>query len=148
MAGVARLTGRPNVNLYKQHTGGSTTSWKAGDLVKLDATAGDLLIATAGHIQGMALAGSPGDVTTDCPVDVFTSDDSSFCVKYGTTTAATLPGKNCDVTFTTGAITVVDGGGTGDFIIEKVDGRDTVGTSGGRVVGRFLETSLDAEKGL
>ncbi len=148
MSGVYRISGPPNVHRFKQISGGTTATFKTNDLVTVHATTGDLVIASAAHIGGIALQNAPGDVTTDVLVDVISADDSEFVMAYGSTTAVTNRGKNCDVTFTTQTISCVDGSGSGDFVIVDLDGRDAVGASGGRVIGRFLAGSLDLSKGL
>jgi hypothetical protein len=138
MAGVTRLTGTPNVREYTMQSASPAVA--VGDLVKLNE--GTLVIANAGYILGIMLDKDPSSTTTKVKVDTIVADDSTFGIKCGSTTAADSVGEEFAITFTTTALTAAEG--SGDLILTDNDGRDAVGTSGGRLIVRFKPGSLQA----
>jgi hypothetical protein len=106
--GCERLSGKPNVRLYKDTS--ATAAYKAGELVRLD-TSGTLVIATGSGasatngILGIAMADSPASTSVYTPVDVITSDGSTFIMKNSGTTTEEDNGNELTITFTTTAQT-------------------------------------------
>jgi len=118
---VRRVTGKPNINVYNQVSGGTSTAFYAGDLVKLDAN-GFLVIATTAAILGIAQIQSPGNTTTEVPVDVIFPDGSLFAARLGSgTCAVTDYGEICDFTFTVGAHTIATNGTNDSVCIRNLD---------------------------
>jgi hypothetical protein len=116
-----------------------TGLWVVGEMVNIDST-GRVVIAAAGAITGMALTAPSGTVDTTIRIDcVF--PDQVWAQKYGTTTANTLEGLKKDITFTTGSQAVASTANAADVVIQKVDSRDALGTSAGRVLVRFVPAS-------
>lgn len=118
---------------------GQSAAWVKGELVNIDST-GRVVIAAAGAITGMALTAPSGTADTIIRIDcVF--PDQVWAQKYGTTTANTLEGLKKDLTFTTGSQDVAATNSSADVVIQKVDSRDALGTSAGRVLVRFVPAS-------
>lgn len=141
---VERTSGNPFIRNYKQATGGSANEWYAGDLVKLEQTYGGLVIATTGHILGIALKTAPGNATDNIPVDILTGDNSEFTIKSNTTTALTMHGQANDITFTAGAHVATANTTSGvDCVTVGIDARQAVGTSGGKLIVTFLPGALE-----
>jgi len=128
-----RVTGSPNIKYYDEDNALSANDFQKGDLVKFN-TDGELVIATAGAILGIAQAAASGVDNTKVPVDVLMGDEFSIPWTAEATTE-TLLNDIADVTFTTGA-QVLTGGGTTDTVV--VDFDDPVGTSGGRVIVKVI----------
>ncbi len=144
MAGVERLTGSPNIREYTCTS--ATASFALNDLVKLDSS-GTLVIATTGNILGIAKTKDPASLTTKVLVDVIYPDNSRFALRYkAAETAVSLGGEAATLTFTTTAITA-DDGGTTDVVIQEVDTREAVGTSGGLLIVTFKPAVLQAVTG-
>ncbi len=142
-----RISGKPNVHLYK--TTSATLAFYKGDLVRLD-TSGTLVIATdtdatnAQGILGIANAPDPESTSVDVPVDVITSDGSTFVMKSTDTTAVAYNGCYHAITFTAGAHTVA--AGAGHFV--QLGLRDAAGATKARIVGTFAPSVLQAEIGV
>ncbi len=141
---VERLTGNPNFHEYVATS--VTPAWSKGDLVKLD-TNGTLIIATSTCNLGIAQADAPSDVTTKCLIDVLSPDESEFAIASNTTTAVTLKGQAGTITYDKGAH-YVTAGSAADCSIIDLDGRDTIGKSGGRVIVRFRAAALQGHEGI
>jgi len=131
-----RVKGTPNVHFYQEAAAGSANDFQVGDLVKFD-TSGELVIATASNILGIALKAATGTASTEIPVDVLMGDEFS-AVWTSEATTETLLNDIADFTFTTGA-QVLTGAGTTDCVV--VDFDDPVGTSGGRVIVKIIPAS-------
>lgn len=123
---------------------GSGASFKTGDLVIL--TSGKVQVATDDDdVFGVALKDSSGTVDTDTPVYVIHASDK-FLAEASATTAITNQGVAYALVMTTGSMAVNPGSTTtAAFYIDKLDPRDGATTgAGGRVIGRFIYTSLDS----
>jgi len=126
----------PQVVHIDENDGASANDWYDGDLVKTDA-GGEVCIATAGAMLGIARKTATGVDNTDIPVElldihsIYTSRVAS-----GTTTAETYIGDILDFTFTAGAHTLAIGGTTDVYCVglHPVDGA----LDGGRILYRFL----------
>ena len=145
MAGVKRISGSPNIR--GDYTMASATpSVAQGDLVKLDGS-GLVVIATAASILGIMRSADPSSTSTKVLIDVIVPDHSEFVIKYkASATAAALKTDYAGLTFTTTAITV-DDTASGDVVIQDLDPRDAVGTSGGRLICRFIPSALQSVTG-
>ena len=128
-----RVTGSPNIKFYDEDNALAADDFQIGDLVKLNAE-GELVIADAGNILGIAQKAATGVDNTKIPVDVLLGDEFS-AVWTSEATTETLLNDIADFTFTTGA-QVLTGGGTTDAVV--VDFDDPVGTSGGRVIVKII----------
>ena len=139
---VERITGEPQVVELPEH--GTPGSFKRGDLVKL-ASNGKVQIATAGVILGIAQRDYTGTENTLIPVDMIDSQ-SLFVARYtASSTTQSLVGDCVDFTFTAGAHTLSESSATTDAYVVRLDPRDAVGTSGGRLIIRFKSTLLGAQ---
>lgn len=144
---VERITGKPNVRLYKDTSG--TAAYYKGDLVRLD-TSGTLVIATdadatnGAGILGIAMMDSPASTTTNVPVDIITSDGSLFVMKSTDTTSVAYNGCYHAITLTSGAHTVA--AGAGHFV--QVGLWDAAGATKARIIGTFAPSALQAEIGV
>jgi len=134
-----RKIGLPNINEYEEASASSANDWYAGDLVRLDSS-GELVIATAGHILGIALKAASGTASTKIPVDVLTDQDQ-VSVVCNTTTAESDLGATFDFTFTAGAHVATAGGTTDSYCVAH-DSINAVGTDGGRLIVRMLPGAL------
>ena len=132
--------GTPQVfNFPEDATSGS---FSAGDLVKVH-TNGKVRIATAGAITGIALKGYSGTADTATPV-MLIDPDAIYSARYkASATAQTLVGDILDFTFTVGAHTLDEGSATTDVYCVDLDPRDATGTSGGRLLFRFMGSLFD-----
>ena len=141
---VSRVTGVPNIHYFQEASGGSANAFYVGDLVKIDAS-GELVIATAGVILGIAEKVATGTASTEIPVDVISADEE-FVAKYkASATAEALAQDIADFTFTvssTAGHTLDESGATTDVRIVDHDPRDKWTTSGGRLIVRFLDSAL------
>lgn len=115
---------------------------------------GDLVIFTSGYVQvatndddifGIAMRNSSGTIETDIPVYVITPGDK-FIAESSATIAETNKGVAYDLVMTAGSMAVNPGGtSSAAFYIERLDPRDGPTTgAGGRVIGRFIYTSMDS----
>ena len=142
-----RISGKPNVHLYT--TDSATLAFYKGDLVRLN-TDGELVIATdtdasnSNGILGIAMSADPTALSTDVPVDVITSDGSTFIMKSTDTIAIGYNGCYHAITFTAGAHTVA--AGAGHFI--QLGLWDAAGATKARIVGTFSPSVLQSEIGV
>ena len=139
MASCIRKTGNTDIHEYQEAAASSANDWYAGDLVRLDSS-GELVIATAGHILGIALKAATGTASTLIPVDVLTDQDK-ISVACNTTTAETDLGATFDFTFTAGAHVATAGGSTDSYCVDH-DTINAVTTDGGRLILRILPGAL------
>jgi hypothetical protein len=141
---VSRVVGPPNIHYYQEAAAGLINAFHPGDLVKLNA-AGELVIASAGVILGIAEKTATGTASTEIPVDVISADEE-FIAKYkAAATAEALAQDIADFTFTvstTAGHTLDESGATTDARIVDHDPRDPWTTSGGRLIIRFLDSAL------
>ena len=140
MASVELKSGNPQVVQIQEAAASSENDWYAGDLVKTDAN-GELVIATAGAILGIARRAAQGVDSTKIPVELISHDNLYVVKNTAAATTESLIGTTADFTFTAGAHYVTTGGTT-DVDIMGLDPRDDLGTSGGRLVVRFLGTAI------
>ena len=112
-------------------------SYKKGDLIHLDSD-GLVEIATAGNIDGIAKADASGTANTLTEIELIDLNQLYTCAYKASATAQTLVGALADFVFTAGAHTLDDSGATTDVFVVALDPRDTLGTSGGRLIFRFL----------
>jgi hypothetical protein len=122
-----------------------SATYKAGDLVKI--SGGYVTVATADtDVFGIALNDYTGTTGADTMVYVITPEDK-FLAQSSAATLESYKGNAYGCTLTTPGSMCVTAGTTGNatFYIEKLDPRDGVDTSaGGRVIGRFVISSMDA----
>jgi hypothetical protein len=136
LASVELKSGNPQVVWIEEASASSANDWYANDLVKTDAS-GELVIATAGVIMGIAKRAATGTASTKIPVELI-SVDNLYVAKYkASATTEALIGDVVDFTFTAGAHTLDESGASTDADVVMLDPRDDVGTSGGRLVIRF-----------
>lgn len=116
---------------------GTGQTFHAGDLVDLD-TSGNVIIATAGNIQGIArqhATGTNGSLIDWEPI----ACDGIYVASYHTDeTAQALIGDCLDFTFTVGAHTLDEDSATTDCYCVGL--RDPAGTASGRLLIRFPYT--------
>ena len=142
-----RISGKPNVHLYTCTS--ATAAFDKGDLVRLD-SAGTLVIANdtdatnAYGILGIAMMDDPAELLVNVPVDVITSDGSTFVMKSTDTTSIAYNGCYHGITFTHGAHTVA--AGAGHFV--QIGLWDAAGSTKARIIGTFAPSVLQAEIGL
>lgn len=115
--------------------GGTSGSYENGDLVKTDSS-GQIVLATAGTVLGIARKKYTGTQATELDVEVINFSDI-YSMPYSTTTAQNLVGLAKDLVFTAGAQTVTSTNTYKEVTIVGLDPRDAVGTSGGRVLIKF-----------
>lgn len=118
---------------------GVSQSYKKGDLLKFDSN-GYVVIATAGVIHAIAKEDATGVTATVTEVELIDFNELYVCYYKSSATAQNIVGQVADFTFTAGAHTLDESGATTDTYIVCLDNRDAVGTSGGRVIVRFLGT--------
>jgi hypothetical protein len=134
LASVELKSGNPQVVQIQEAAAGSANDFYAGDLVKTN-TDGELVIATAGAIMGIARRAATGTASTEIPVELI-SADNLYVAKYkAAATTEALVGDVVD--FTAGAHTLDESGASLDADVVGLDPRDALGTSGGRLVIRF-----------
>jgi len=141
---VSRVVGPQNIHYYQEASGGSVNAFHPGDLVKLDA-AGELVIATAGAILGIAEKTATGTASTEIPVDLISADEELIAKYKAAATAVALAQDIADFTFTvstTAGHTLDESGAATDVRIVDHDPRDAWTTSGGRLIVRFLDSAL------
>ena len=118
-------------------TAGQT--FKAGDLLHIDSD-GLCCIATAGNIDGIARGDASGTTSAAIEIELINLEAIYTCHYKASATAQTLAGALADFVFDVGAHTLDDNGATTDVFVVGLDPRDTLGTSGGRILFRFLPT--------
>jgi hypothetical protein len=121
----------------------SGQSFKRGDAIKF--TSGLAVISTDGATQGYAGQDASGTASTQLVYYPF-GYDNIYLAYNSTTTAATDVGSFFQIRdFTAGAMTVTAStNGQSEFLCVALDPRDAVGTSGGRVLLRFLPPAVAA----
>ena len=124
----------PHVVQIQEAAAGSANDFYIGDLVK--ATDGELVIATAQTILGIARKTATGTASTEIPVELLNINTIYTANYTASATAETLIGDILDFTFTAGAHYLSTGGTTDTYCV-GLHPRDAVGTSGGRVLFRF-----------
>lgn len=137
--GFRYLSGPVNIREYPEDQ--TAGSFIAGDLVNL--SSGEVILATAGNIFGVALKSAAASGTV-IPVMVITPENEFVC-EADTTTTAAMEGGQYDINFTAGSQSVDLGSQTqDDVVIQELDPRDGPHTgSGGRVIVRFRPSSLE-----
>jgi hypothetical protein len=144
MAGIKRISGSPNIQEFTMAS--ATPAVVQGDLVKIDGN-GLVALASTGVIGGIMKSKDPSSTTTKVLVDVILTDNSEFVIPYkASTTAQTIVGDYAAITFTSNTLSV-DDSSDGDVIIQRLDPRDAVGTTSGRVIVRFKPASLQFQAG-
>jgi hypothetical protein len=121
-----------------------TQSFVVGDLVIF--SSGSIAVATDDDdLFGIALTAASGTTGTMIPVYVITPGDK-FIAEASATIAETNKGVAYALVMTSGSMAVNPGSTTSPaFYIERLDPRDGPTTgAGGRVIGRFYYTSMDA----
>ncbi len=122
----------------------ATQTFVTGDLVII--SSGKVAVATDDDdIFGIALNDASG--TTDTDVFVYVpGPGEKFIAEASTTTAQTNVGVAYALVMTSGSMAVNPGSTTtAAFYIDSLDPRDGATTgAGGRVIGRFIYTSLDS----
>lgn len=122
----------------------ATQTFKQGDLVII--SGGKVAVMTDDDdIFGVAMQDASGTADTDVPVYVIHASDK-FIAEASTTTAQTNVGVAYALVVTSGSMAVNPGSTTtAAFYIDSLDPRDGATTgAGGRVIGRFIYTSLDS----
>lgn len=140
MASVELKSGNPQVVWIEEAAASSANDWYAGDLVKTN-TDGELVIATAGAIRGIARRAAQGVDNTKIPVELISHDNLYVVSNTAAATTEDLVGEMADFTFTPGEHYVTTAGTT-DVDVIGLDPRDDLGTSGGRLVVRFMATAI------
>lgn len=121
----------------------ATQTFKTGDLVII--SSGKIAVATDDDdVFGVALHDASGTTNTDTFVYVIHPGDK-FIAEASDTTAVTNQGVAYALVMTSGSMAVNPGStSTAAFYIDSLDPRDGATTgAGGRVIGRFVYTSLD-----
>lgn len=122
----------------------ATQTFVRGDLVII--SSGKVAVATSDDdFFGIALQDATGTTDTSLPVYV-PGVDEKFIAEASTTTAQTNVGVAYALVMTSGSMAVNPGSTTTPaFYIDQLDKRDGATTgAGGRVIGRFIYTSLDS----
>lgn len=123
---------------------GATQTFVAGDLVII--SSGKVAVMTDDDdVFGIAMAAATGTTDTQLPVYAIHASDK-FIAEASTTTAVSNQGVAYALVVTSGSMAVNPGSTTtAAFYIEQLDKRDGATTgAGGRVIGRFIYTSLDS----
>ena len=121
----------------------ATQTFVAGDLVII--SSGKVAVMTDDDdIFGVALNDASGTTDTDVSVYVIHPGDK-FIAEASATTAVSNQGVAYALVVTSGSMAVNPGSTTtAAFYIDSLDPRDGAHTgSGGRVIGRFIYTSID-----
>ena len=139
MGSCYRVTGSPNIHEYPE-SADTALDFYANDLVQIN-TDGEVAVATAGVIYGIAKKNATGVQGTLIPVDILTQS-CEFSAKYkAAATDDSLVTDILDFTFTAGAHTLDETGATTDVVC--VDhGVDAWGVSGGRLICRLLASAV------
>lgn len=122
----------------------ATQTFKQGDLVII--SSGKVAVMTDDDdIFGVAMRDATGTTDTSLPIYVPGADEK-FIAEASTTTAQTNVGVAYALVVTSGSMAVNPGSTTtAAFYIDSLDPRDGATTgAGGRVIGRFVYTSLDS----
>ena len=139
MASVEKIYPAAQSTVISAQEGAGTQTFDVGDLVKFDSS-GQVVVATAGVIHGIARQDATGTQATKLEVELI-DPNAIYCARYkAAATAQALVGDILDFTFTIGAHTLDEGSATTDVYCVGLDNRDVVTTSGGRLLFRFLGT--------
>jgi hypothetical protein len=131
-------SGPTNVKEYPEE---DTQSFLAGDLLKFDASSGEIEIASNGDdVAGVAIDGASGVTGTQIKMHVVTPLQVWSVETTGTPAVADVSEKFDVATFTAGNMVVDVGSGGSDLIIDDLDPRDTA-ASGSRVLVHFVSAS-------
>ncbi len=141
---VQRKSRNPNIHYYQEAAAGSANAFYVGDLVKVDGS-GELIIADSTNILGIAQKTATGTASTEIPVDVLGSGDEVSVPYKASATAEGLALDSVDFTFTPGAQTVSESGGSVDAVVIDHDEGDPWGTTSGRLIVRMLSSALQTE---
>jgi hypothetical protein len=140
---VTSYTGlNPQVIEIQEASGGSALDFYDGDLVKT--SSGELIIATAGAILGIARKTATGVDSTKIPVELINPNEIYVGNYTASATTEALIGDLVDFTFTVGAHTLDESAASTDAYCVGLHPADAVGTSGGRLLIRFLGSALTA----
>ncbi len=134
MPSIGWVSGTPPQVVPAQEYSG-TQAYKAGDAVQF--TGGQLAIGASQAIDGIARRDATGTTNSVTEVELINLD-SVYCVTYNTTTAQNIIGTVVDMDTATAGAQIFHAGGTTDAVIVALDPRDAVGTSGGRILVKFL----------
>lgn len=119
-------------------------SFSAGDLVFIHTNGKIRIAVAAGGITGIVRSGYTGTADTIHEVELL-DVANVYSVRYkASATAQTLVGDCLDFTMTVGGHTLDESGATTDVYCVGLDPRDSLGTSGGRLLVRFYGTLLTA----
>lgn len=134
MASVVSYTGLA-VQVLEFEEGASPGNFADGDLVETDSS-GQIVIATAGDIVGIARDGYTGTQGTKIPVELINPNEL-YVMTSGGTTNQNQVGLMVDITYTAGAHTVGTTAGSADEVtimqLHPADGA----VASGRVIVRF-----------
>jgi len=130
-----------NIDTIPCEEGSSAGSFAIGDLVKFDAN-GQVVIATAGAISGIAEKSATGTQSTTIPVTLI-DPSAIYIANYKSASAAQgLVGDCLDFTFTAGAHTLDESGASTDvYCVGLADPGDSTSA---RLLVRFMGTTLAA----
>ena len=143
---VRRKYGKPNIVRIQEASASSANDWYAGDLVKVDSS-GELVIATAGAIYGIARSAASGTASTWHNVDVLGHDDI-ITVKYkASATTEGLTTDTVDFTFTANGHTVDESGASTDAVVVGFDPINAIGATGGRLLVKILPAAIQTGAG-
>jgi hypothetical protein len=121
--------------------GAGTQTFKVGDLVVSD-SAGQMVVATAGNIFGIARDDATGTQATKLRVEMINGIDLySVPIGSATATAQTNVGAAGDIVFTAGAQYIDIDTTTSEVSVVGFD--DALGTTGGRLIVRFNMGNLE-----
>jgi len=143
MASVEYVSGpRGEILIYQE--GATPASFAKGDLVRTD-TAGQVVMATAGNILGIACKGYTSTQGTRIPVELVTPAAIYRIASQAGGTALAQVGLLADVVFGAGAHTVDETSpSTNELDIVGIDPQDAIGTEGGKLLVRFRFKVIEA----
>lgn len=119
----------------------SANDWRANDLVKCN-TSGELVIATAGDILGIALEAASGVASTRIPIGLLNLNEIYVSRYHTDAVTEALIGDCLDYTFTVGAHTLEESSATTDVYCVGTHPIDGLVASG-RLLVRFYSGLLD-----
>jgi hypothetical protein len=129
----------PQVLTFEE--GAGTQTFKAGDLVVSDSS-GQVVVATAGNILGIARDSATGTTASAIRVELINGYDIySVHIGSATATAQTNVGAAGDIVFTAGAQYIDIDTTTSEVYVVGFD--DVLGTTGGRLLVRFYMKNLE-----
>jgi hypothetical protein len=141
MASFYQKTGlQPQVLTFEE--GAGTQTFKVGDLVVSDSS-GQVVIATAGNILGIARDDATGTTASAIRVELINGYDIySVPIGSATATAQTNVGAGGDIVFTAGGQYIDIHTTTQEVYVVGFD--DALGTTGGRLLVRFYMDHIEA----